>query len=93
VSFQSTVGKLLNRVIVAGLGLWLALLGAGVVLLALDQPDPVSVGGIVAALEALILTVAGARHVYAGVSGRLPKWYAEFLGFAGGVFVGGGRGR
>ncbi len=92
-AFQSTVGKLLNRAILAMLGLMIALLGAGVILLGLDQSHPVSVGGIAAALVGVLLIVAGVRQVYAAVSGRLPKWYAEFLVFAGGVFVGGGRGR
>jgi hypothetical protein len=75
------------------LGLWIALLGAGVILLAVDQSDAVSIGAIVAGLMGLLLIVAGVRQVYAAASGQLPKWYTELLVFGGGVFVGGGRSR
>ena len=78
-SYRSTVWKLLHRAGLAMLGLMIALLGAGVILLGLDQSDPVSVGGIAAALVGLLLIVAGVRHVYAAVAGRVPKWYADFL--------------
>ena len=90
-SFQSTVGKLLNRAGLAMFGLNIALLGAGVILLSLDQSDPMSVGAIVAAKVGLCLIVAGVQQVYAAASGRLPKWYAEVFVFGGGVIIGGPR--
>ncbi len=91
-SSQSMVWKLLNRAVLAILGLMIAMLGVGVVVLGLDHSDAVTVGTIAAALIGLLLIVAGVRNIYAAVSGKLPKWYAEFVVFAGGVITGGPRG-
>ncbi|NIM50367.1 MAG: hypothetical protein GTO22_14145 [Gemmatimonadales bacterium] len=89
----SAVGTLLNRAILAMLGLMIALLGSGVILLAIDQSDAVSIGATVACLIGLLLVGIGVRQVHAAARGRLPRWYGELLIFAGGVFVRGPRPR
>jgi hypothetical protein len=93
VSSQSILGGMLNRAIFALLGLMIALLGAGAMLVAVDQRDAVSIGAVVAGLTGLLLIVVGVRQVYAAARRRLPAWYAELLVFGGGVFIGGPRPR
>ena len=58
-SIQAVVGKLLGRAVLALLGLVIALLGAGLIVLALDPSDAVTLGTVDRLLDRAALALLG----------------------------------
>ncbi len=80
--------QLLNRLILGLLGVVFILSAAGVLLFGLRQEAFGASSDVVTVTVALALLAAGLRQIYQAIAGRLPRWFLEFVLFAG-VFLGG----
>ena len=83
----------LNQAILALLGAIMALFGVGILFLAFERVPPQAAGRIVAVVVSGALIAAGFRLVHRAVTGRLPRWYMDFLLYVGGIVGSGGAER
>ncbi len=79
----------LNQAILALLGVVLALFGVGSLLLGFERVPPQVADRAVAVVVAGALIAASFRLLHRAVTGRLPRWYMDFLVYGGIVGTGG----
>lgn len=88
-SSSSPSRRLLYRAGFALLGAVFVLCGTGMAVLGLRQIDVSIIGTLAGGVVGLALIAAGVRQVRGAFTGRVPRWYAEFVAFGGGVLTGG----